>query len=135
MARYDELEAYKCVYDTLKDSYIQIKSVPREIRYTLLESLRNDLLEVLQDITLANSMKDKVPYIESARRTLTRVKLRFRLLKDLHCLSDKQYEHFSERTVSASKQLTGWLRYADRQRLSVSSQPASGGPRSSGESL
>ena len=27
MARYDELEAYKCVYDTLLDSYRQIKTV------------------------------------------------------------------------------------------------------------
>ena len=112
MARYDELDAYKCVYDTLLMTYRQIKSVPREIRYTLLEQLRGDLIDVLLNITLANSSRDKVPHIAAARKMLQKVKLRFRLLKDLKCISDEQYQIFCEKTVSASKQLTGWQRYA-----------------------
>ena len=115
MARYDQLDAYKCVYDTLLDTYKQIKGVPREVRYTLLETLRNDLVEVLLQITAANAIQDKSPYIAEARRVLTRVKLRFRLLKDLHCLSNEQYEQFCEKTVSASKQLTGWQRYVQNK--------------------
>lgn len=112
MARCDELGAYKCVYDTLLDSYRQINAVPREVRYTLLEHLRNDLIEVLLSISQANSMKDKVPHIANARTVLGRVKIRFRLLKDMYCISDSQYGSFSEQLVSASKQLAGWQRYA-----------------------
>lgn len=112
MARYDELDAYRCVYDTLLMTYREIKAVPREIRYTLLETLRNDLVDVLLNITEANSTRDKVPPIKDARKILQRAKLRFRLLKDLKCISADQYETFSEKTVSASKQLAGWQRYA-----------------------
>ena len=115
MARYDELDAYRCVYDTLLDTYRQIHNVPREVRYTLLEALRNDLVDVLLHITNANASADKSPSIKAARKILTRVKLRTRLLKDLHCISDAQYQHFSEKLVSSSKQLTGWQRYADKK--------------------
>ena len=112
MARYDELDAYRLVYDTLLKTYRQIKAVPREIRYTLLETLRNDMIEVLLLITEANSRRDKTSSIKMARRTLQKVKLRFRLLKDLKNISDDLYGEFSEQMVLASKQLAGWQRYA-----------------------
>lgn len=112
MARYDELEAYKCVYDTLLMTYRQIRTVPREIRYTLLEQLRNELVDVLMLITEANMTREKLKPIKEARKLLQKAKLRLRLLKDLKCISDALYETFCEKTVSASKQLVGWQRYA-----------------------
>ena len=53
-AEYDHLPVYKAAYDLLQHVYRDkcIASVPRDVKYTLVERLKQDILEVLVDLLM-----------------------------------------------------------------------------------
>ena len=43
MAQYDNLPVYKAAYDLLQSIYRDMGSVPRDVKFTLVETLKNEL--------------------------------------------------------------------------------------------
>ncbi len=114
MANYDNLPVYKAAYDLLQDVYKSTGSVPRDVKFTLVEALKNELTEIIVLIYKANATPDKLPHIERAREMVVSVKVRLRLLYDLRHISVKVYARFAEQVESVSKQLAAWHDYARR---------------------
>ena len=60
MAEYDHLPVYKAAYDLLQHVYgdKSIGSVPRDVKFTLIETLKKDILEILVLIYKAHYITD-----------------------------------------------------------------------------
>ena len=96
--------------------YEKTGNVPRDVRFTLVETLKNELTEIIVLIYKANSTPDKLPHIERARDLIVSVKVRLRLRNDLRHINVKLYAQFSEQVESVSKQLASWQDYVRKNR-------------------
>ena len=111
MAQYDNLPVYKATYDLLQSIYRDTGNVPRDVKFTLVETLKNELTEILVLIYKTNSTTEKLPLIIGMRERLIGVKVRLRLLHDLRHIGTRLYAHLVEQVESESKQLASWQKY------------------------
>lgn len=105
MAKYDELPVFKATYDLLLRIYMVSQHWSRDIRYTLGEELKKEVIEILQLIYQANASKKKVAFLSSCRVKLIKVRLQIRVAKDLKQLHLNQYGLLAEMQENISKQL------------------------------
>lgn len=112
MAEYDHLPVYKATYDLLQHIYRDksIGSVPRDIKFTLVETLKKDILDILVHIYKAHYMADerKGEVLGQARELLPGIKARFRILFDLHHINPELFQTLAVEVESVSKQLAAW---------------------------
>ncbi len=112
MAEYDHLPVYKATYDLLQHIYRDksIGSVPRDIKFTLVETLKKDILEILVLIYKAHYMADerKGEALGQARELVPGIKARFRILFDLHHINPELFQALAVEVESISKQLSAW---------------------------
>lgn len=116
MAIYTTLDVYKAAYDLLLALYKELKDVPRDTKFTLVQDMKLDVKMIMRLIYRANATKDKGPVIAEAREITENVKVGLRILKDLGHLGMKKYIYFAERAEEVSKQLAGWHKYANREK-------------------
>lgn len=110
-AEYDHLPVYKAAYDLLQHVYRDksIGSVPRDVKYTLIETLKKDILEILVLIYKAHyTPDDKAVPLQQARDLVPGIKARFRILFDLHHINPQLFQSLAVEVESVSKQLTAW---------------------------
>ena len=87
----------------------------RDYRYTLGQELKQELMDMMVLIYRANSQREKDSVIAEAREGMERVKIRIRLLHDLHQIGNEKYVNLVEEEGSISKQLARWhAKYMDR---------------------
>lgn len=108
MALAQELPVYKASYDLLLAIFKLTKNFSREFKYTIGETLKNEMIGLITLIYRANTKRDKKDILQEARERIEVVRLFIRLLKDLHQISIKQQVHINELIESISKQLAGW---------------------------
>ena len=108
MAQYENLPVFKATYDLLLDLYKTLNNVPRDLRYTLVQDLKNELTQLMVLIYKANSQREKTATFRKCLDLFLSVRLRIRLLKDMHFLSVARFAELSLKTEIISKQLTGW---------------------------
>ena len=108
MANYDQLPVFKATYDLLLRIFHLCRHWQRDIRHTLGENLKKELLSMEQLVYQANSTTDKVPYISQARLAMVNVKLQIRIAHDLKEVSLHQYASLAEQAEDISKQLAAW---------------------------
>lgn len=108
MASYNSLPVFKTVYDLLLRIHTMGRHMQRDIRFTLGESLKKEIMNLLVLIYKANKTTQKVEPLELSIETLVTIKLNIRILFDLKQITVKQYASLVEVTESASKQLTAW---------------------------
>lgn len=108
MAQYENLPVFKATYDLLLDLYKTLNNVPRDLRYTLVQDLKNELTQLMVLIYKANSQREKTATLRKCLDLFLSVRLRIRLLKDMHFLSVVRFAELSLKTEIISKQLTGW---------------------------
>lgn len=114
MALYSELPVFKATYDLLLLTYKKQNKLPRELRYTLVREITQRLIDMLSLIFQANATRDKLPLLTKARTSMEEVKIRYRLLSDLHLLGTRGFADIVEREESISKQLASWYNSAAR---------------------
>jgi len=108
MATYDHLPVYKVSYDLLVELFRFTKDFNREYKYTLGESIKKELVEMIINIYRANSSYSKSEIIRSARENVEVIRLFLRLLKDLKQINLKKFVFLNEKIESVSKQLSFW---------------------------
>ena len=54
MATYDRLPVYRASYDFLVEAFAFVKTFPREYKYTLGESVKRELLDMIRAVYRAN---------------------------------------------------------------------------------
>lgn len=112
MALSENLAVYKTTYDLLLRTYREIPNVSRDLKYTVVEKIKEEILDLLALVNEANLLPnraaDRSPLLEQARRLVLRLKVRYRLLHDLKAIDDRHYAGLAVLIESVSKQLTGW---------------------------
>ena len=63
MAKYDDLPVFKATYDLLFQIFNVSQHWRRDIRYSLGEDLKKEIIEILQLIYQANSTRSKIAFI------------------------------------------------------------------------
>jgi len=108
MATYDNLPVYKACYDLLLHLFKICRNMQRDYRFTLGESMKNELIKLMMNVFRANSVIEKRDYIQAARECLEIVRLLLRLSHDLKQVSLKEYVLATTYIESIGKQLTAW---------------------------
>ena len=67
MAYYNELPVYKATYDLLLEMFRFTKDFTKEYKYTVGESLKKETIELIILIYRANSRRDKLETLQTAR--------------------------------------------------------------------
>jgi len=108
MALYDHLPVYKVSYELLVELFRFTKDFSREYKYTIGDSIKKEVLEMIRNIYRANSAQSKKDILQSARENMETIRLFLKLLKDLQQISIKKFVFLNEKIESVSKQLTAW---------------------------
>lgn len=106
MAIYDNLPVYKVSYDLLQKLFLMVHGFRKEYKYTLWETLKKEVIDLIISIYRANSHKEKQNYFEKARGHLEVLRLLIRLCKDLREIDLKDFVIINQMVESISKQLT-----------------------------
>ncbi|NDV46378.1 four helix bundle protein [Paludibacter sp. 221] len=110
MATYENLPVYKVSYDLLLLLFKSSKHMQRDYRYTLGESMKKELMTLLQNIYRANCATHKKELLATARENVEVIRLQFRLCNDLNQFPLRDFVRANEYIESLSKQLTAWER-------------------------
>ncbi|MBU4011341.1 MAG: four helix bundle protein, partial [Proteobacteria bacterium] len=94
--------------DLLVELFRFTKDFSREYKYTLGESIKKEIIEMITNIYRANSVYSKATIIQSARENVEVIRLFLRLLKDLKQINLKKFVFLNEKIESVSKQLSAW---------------------------
>lgn len=107
MALFTELPVYKLGYDLLIAIYDRTKLFQREHKYSLGERLKNETLELLINIYMANKSKkeERLCCIDKARQHLEIVRLLLRVAKDIRVIGIKGSVVLNVQVEELSKQL------------------------------
>jgi len=117
MALSENLPVYKVSYDLLLLIYRFSVNMERTYRFTLGERLQDKTSDMLQYISIANSVYDKTKYIQQARMFLMDIRLATRIAHDLRQITSKQYLEVSDKIENISKQLTAWGKVVNNQKI------------------
>jgi len=118
MAKHEHLLIWQAVYKLTLLIYNVTHQFPREHKYDLGARLKNIVSDLLNLITAANSLPNKTETLLLAQLKMEQLKIHVRLANDLKILSLKQYEFLANQNEEAAKQLSGWLDWSRRQKLS-----------------
>ena len=115
MATYDNLPVYKVSYDLLLHLFQISKNMDRDYRFTIGESLKNEMVQLILNVYRANCRESKLDLITAARENIEVARLLLRLLNDLKQLGLKEFVSANERIESISKQLSAWSASQSKQ--------------------
>jgi len=108
MATYDNLPVYKVSYDLIIKTFGVVTCFRREYKYSLGESIKKEIIELISNIYKANSAQQKDSAIANARANIETVRLFFRLSKDFRQIDLSMIVEINQMIESISKQLTAW---------------------------
>jgi len=114
MAQYEHLPLFKSAYDF--DLYFVKLSrrFPKDFKYGIAAQIRELILEVIDNIILANNNTDKIKYLDNTLLTIERMKVKVRLLKDLEVIQTSSYKFIFESLINISKQTNAWKSWSDK---------------------
>ncbi len=116
MATYDNLPVYNVSYDLLQKLFLVVNNFRKEYKYTLWETIKQEVIDLIICIYRANSHKEKQDYLEGARGHIEVVRLLIRLCKDLMEINLKDFVVINQMIESISKQLVGRARSASSKK-------------------
>jgi len=108
MANYDNLPVYKVCYDLLIDLFRISGNMQRDYRFTLGESMKKELVDLIVNIYRANCRYEKKELLAKGRENIEIIRLLLRLTNDLKQMSLKEFVTVNEFIESISKQLAAW---------------------------
>ncbi len=108
MATYDNLPVYKSSYDLLLLVFKVVKEFTKEYKYTLWDTIKKEIINLISNIYKANRKQNKQSNILLSREKVELLRLYFRLCKDLKIINLNKYIEINLLLESISKQLTAW---------------------------
>ncbi|MDD3066588.1 MAG: four helix bundle protein [Candidatus Gracilibacteria bacterium] len=109
MATYDNLPVYYESYQLLLELFRFTKDFSREYKYTLGESIKKEVVEMITNIYKANSnVSNRRVLLQTARENIEVIRLFLRLLRDLRQISLEKFAFLNLKIESVSKQLLAW---------------------------
>ena len=108
MAQYRHIPIYRLTYELLQRVMVVSKDFPREYKFTLVQKIKDEVIEMVVLIYHANSSENKISHIENLLERLQVVELLLRLCHDMKLIHMKSYSSVVEMTESIAKQAQGW---------------------------
>jgi len=114
MSRYEHLPIYNSVYAVNLYFFKLSGGFARDIKYGIAQEIRGLLTELMDRVVIANNCADqaKAGELEKAEILIERVKLKYRILKDVKAVNTRKYEYFSRLLIDISKQVQAWKKWA-----------------------
>jgi four helix bundle protein len=106
----DDLIIFQKTYDLILWIFPMINRFPKKQRFVLGQQIENELLEIIEDIILANNERSKIEILKRISVRLDTLRVLVRLAKDLRFLSIKQYGNAALKINEIGKLLSGWMK-------------------------
>lgn len=107
---FQDLVIFQKIYDLILWMYPLINKFPKKQRFVLGQQLENTLLGILKGIIQANQERDKSIILKQVSIELDKIRILYRLAKDLTFISIRQYQLGAEKINEVGKILGGWIK-------------------------
>ena len=108
MATYDQLPVYSATLKLLKDVFLVCQNMERDVKFTIGERLKNEIIELQVNVYRANCREEKKALIGTARENAEIVRLLLRLLSELKQINLEKFVDLNASLEKISKQLAAW---------------------------
>lgn len=106
----EDLKLYHKTYEYIKWLHGLLNKFPKSEKYTLAQRIENTALNVLEGIIQSNNEFDKTKTLEKTIVELDKLRVFYRLAKDLGFMSFDQYEYGSKLIDEMGRMLGGWYK-------------------------
>ncbi|MBU4252639.1 MAG: diversity-generating retroelement protein Avd [Candidatus Omnitrophica bacterium] len=110
MARTEHLIIFQKVYDLIKEVYRDCNNFPKSQRFILGQRIENTAVNILEGIISANSTEKKLSDLLKVSLEIEKLRIFFRLSKDLAFLAFKRYEVLSAKLDEIGRMCGGWIK-------------------------
>ncbi|MFA5432780.1 MAG: diversity-generating retroelement protein Avd [Candidatus Paceibacterota bacterium] len=107
---YTDLVLFQKTYDFMLYMYPMVNKFPKSQRFVLAQHIENITLEILEKIIEINScdIKEKRDLVRKIDINVDKLKILFRLAKELKFINIKRYGIISEKIIELGKLTKGW---------------------------
>jgi len=110
----EDMKIFHKTYEFIKWVHTLLNKFPKSEKYTMAQKIENTSLNFLESIIQSNNDFDKKESLQKAIIELDKLRIFFRLSKDLQFISFAQYEYGSNLINEIGRMLGGWYKkYTD----------------------
>jgi len=106
----EDMKIFHKTYEFLKWLHTLLNKFPKSEKYTMAQKIENTSLDFLESIIESNNDFDKKKSLRRAIVELDKLRIYFRLSKDLQFISFSQYEYGSKLINEIGRMLGGWYK-------------------------
>jgi four helix bundle protein len=106
----EDMKIFHKTYEFLKWLHTLLNKFPKSEKYTMAQKIENTSLNFLESIIQSNNDFDKKQALQKAILELDKLRIFFRLSKDLQFISFDQYEYGSNLINEIGRMLGGWYK-------------------------
>ena len=106
----EDMKIFHKTYEFIRWLHSLLKKFPKSEKYTMAQKIENTALNVLESIIQSNNDFDKKANLQKAIVELDKLRIFFRLSKDLQLVSFRQYEYGCSLINEIGRMLGGWYR-------------------------
>lgn len=112
MGLHKDTAIHRTARELFKVMTIEIRNMPRDVKQYMGHKIRDEVLEAIDHIYMANVARDKRDEIEALRRRVQRVEILLQESVDLQFITQPAYSRAIKLTESIGRQASGWLKYS-----------------------
>jgi four helix bundle protein len=106
----EDMKIFHKTYEFIKWVHTLLNKFPKSEKYTMAQKIENTSLNFLESIIQSNNDFDKKQSLQKAIIELDKLRIFFRLSKDLQFISFDQYEYGSNLIDEIGRMLGGWYK-------------------------
>lgn len=106
----EDMKIFHKTYEFIKWLHTLLNKFPKSEKYTMAQKIENTALNFLESIIQSNNDFDKNLSLQKAIIELDKLRIFFRLSKDLQFISFDQYEYGSNFINEIGRMLGGWYK-------------------------
>lgn len=106
----EDMKIFHKTYEFIKWLHTLLNKFPKSEKYTMAQKIENTSLNFLESIIQSNNDFDKKQSLQKAIIELDKLRIFFRLSKDLQFISFDQYEYGSNLINEIGRMLGGWYK-------------------------
>jgi len=106
----EEFKTIKKSQDYCKWLMEHTDKFPKSRRFSMAVRLENIFLDFLEEISLANRRREKLPLLHDADELLFRTRLLVRMSHEMKLINTKSYEYSAKSLDEIGRLLGGWIK-------------------------
>jgi retron-type reverse transcriptase len=106
----EDLKVFHKTYEFIKWLHFLLNKFPKSVKYTMAQKIENTSLNVLEGIIQSNNEFDKEDSIKQTIIELDKLRVFFRMSKDMQFISFEQYENGARQIDEIGRMLGGMLK-------------------------